>query len=144
MFSLYVLLCQVVQGKCVILQDTDDMSGTYRRGGPGRFCVPTETLSGRGSEVFLHCLCGWWWSSFNHRIPVCVQTGAPLPIGIWGFPAVWMHTPNSDAPGVWKLLNTSGTDVPLKAFKDIGELCENTGGKFPKASRASTASGTCC
>lgn len=28
MFSLYVLLCQVVQGKCVILQNTDDMSKT--------------------------------------------------------------------------------------------------------------------
>lgn len=27
----------------------------------------------------------------------------------------------------------SGTDVPLKAFKDIGELCENTGGKSPKS-----------
>lgn len=58
MFSLSVLLCQVVQGKCVIFQNTDDMSGTYRRGDPGRFFIPTEIVSGQGSEVFLHHLCG--------------------------------------------------------------------------------------
>lgn len=52
MFSLYVLLCHVVQGKCVILQNTDYMSGTCERGGPGRFGIPTETALGQGSEVF--------------------------------------------------------------------------------------------
>lgn len=30
MFSLYVLLCQVVQGKCVILQNTDECLGQSR------------------------------------------------------------------------------------------------------------------
>lgn len=57
MFSLCVLLRYVVQGKCIILQNTGETFGTCERGGSGRFCIPTETVSGQGSEVFLHSLC---------------------------------------------------------------------------------------
>lgn len=59
MLSLYVLLCRVVQGKCIIWQTTGEMFGTCERGGSGRFCIATETVSGQGSDVFLHGLCGW-------------------------------------------------------------------------------------
>lgn len=52
MFSLYVFLCQVVQGKYLILQNTDDMSGTYGRGGPGGFFIPTEAVSAREVRFF--------------------------------------------------------------------------------------------
>lgn len=56
MFSLYVL-CHVVQGKCIILQNTGEMFGTCEGGGPGKFCIPMETVWGQGSEVFLHSPC---------------------------------------------------------------------------------------
>lgn len=48
-------------------------------------------------------------------------------------------TPQTQMPQVFESSGTdvppkcSGTDVPLKASKDIGELCENTGGKSPKS-----------
>lgn len=42
MFSLCVLFCHVVQGKCIILHNTSETFGMCERGGPGRLCIPTR------------------------------------------------------------------------------------------------------
>lgn len=113
-FSLYVLLRHVVQGKCIILQNTGEMFGTRERGGSGRFCVPMETVWAGEVKCFSTVCVG---DDRPHLTRgsleppgrwACAPTGAALPIGIGGFSAIWAPIPNSDTPGFWKLLNAVG------------------------------------
>lgn len=138
-FSLYVLLRHMVQGKCIILQNTGEMFGTRERGGSGRFCVPTETVSGRGSEVFLHGLRGWWPTSFNQGLP-----GAPGQVSLcfnwcsfayryWRLFRNLSTHPKLRYPRFLEAPKCSGTRVSLKASWDVRWALSNHGREVPKS-----------